>query len=523
MQDQTRETVVVPNTQPGGVVGSLLEAIGERRVLATVLAIALISHAINLFRYPLYLGDEGIYMQQAWSVLREFRLSPYTYFYDHAPGGWLMLALWSAMLPGDFFAFGMSVNSGRVLMLVLHLASVWLLFRILRQLTGGITAPLVAGLVFSLSPLALYYQRMVLLDNQMVFWLLLSIYLLVCHGNRLLPVLGSALAFGMAMLTKENALFFGPVLLYIVVSQFRRHYSSRFATTGWIVIVGLAVAQYPVFALLKGELLPGADHVSLVGTILWQLGRKGGSILDPNSEFWFFFWTAWWFKDQIIIVLGVAATALCLWLGYNDRHRYRAQWYGGLLALAFALYLTRGSVVLEFYVVPILPFLAWCTGVAAEWLVERVPKGLAAPLFVAGITATSGGFIMGSHDHYLLPLTHLQQAQMAWVQANIPPNAKMITDDELWIDFHDQQEGKPAYANAHSYSKVAGDPAVRDQIFRNDWRQVDYLIMSNKMIEELQRQGAQLPLEAYQRSQQLARFELGDVDLEVRKVTKDVR
>jgi hypothetical protein len=30
-----------------------------------------ISHGYHLFLYPLYITDEGIYMQQAWSVLRE--------------------------------------------------------------------------------------------------------------------------------------------------------------------------------------------------------------------------------------------------------------------------------------------------------------------------------------------------------------------------------------------------------------------------------------------------------------------
>lgn len=46
-----------------------------------------LTHGFNLFNYPLYITDEGIYVQQAWSVLREGSLSPYTYTYDHAPAG----------------------------------------------------------------------------------------------------------------------------------------------------------------------------------------------------------------------------------------------------------------------------------------------------------------------------------------------------------------------------------------------------------------------------------------------------
>src|SRR6266404_9836920 len=134
-----------------------------------------ISHGYLLFLYPHYITDEGIYMQQAWSVLREGRLSPYTYFYDHAPAGWLMIAGWVSVLPHQFEAFGNAINTGRVLMLLVHIASTFLLFQIARRLSGSLIAAVVATFFFNLSPLAIYYQRQVLLDNLMVFWLLVSL------------------------------------------------------------------------------------------------------------------------------------------------------------------------------------------------------------------------------------------------------------------------------------------------------------------------------------------------------------
>src|ERR1700759_1333390 len=82
-----------------------------------------VTHAYNLFNYPLYITDEGIYIQQAWSVLREAKLSPYTYFYDHAPAGWLAIAGWVALLPGQFQTFGNANDTGRALMVLVHLAS----------------------------------------------------------------------------------------------------------------------------------------------------------------------------------------------------------------------------------------------------------------------------------------------------------------------------------------------------------------------------------------------------------------
>src|SRR3989304_10113326 len=103
-------------------------------VLFTVLAVSAIPHAWNMFNYPQYLGDEGIYLEQAWAVLREHRLSPYTYFYDHAPVGWLTVAAWIALLPRGFLTFGMAINSGGVLMLLMHVTSVYLLYRVAKQI-----------------------------------------------------------------------------------------------------------------------------------------------------------------------------------------------------------------------------------------------------------------------------------------------------------------------------------------------------------------------------------------------------
>src|SRR5919199_745299 len=106
----------------------------DRLLLVMSLATGAVTHGYNLFNYPLYVTDEGIYIQQAWAVLREARLSPYTYFYDHAPAGWLLIAGWVAILPSQFQTFGNAVDTGRALMLVVHVASTFLLFRVTSHL-----------------------------------------------------------------------------------------------------------------------------------------------------------------------------------------------------------------------------------------------------------------------------------------------------------------------------------------------------------------------------------------------------
>src|SRR6266852_9409095 len=228
----------------------------ERFLLLLCLLTGALSHGYHLFLYPLYSTDESIYMQQAWSVLREARLSPYTYYYDHAPAGWVVIAAWVSVLPHQFETFGNAINTGRVLMLLVHLVSVFLLFHIARRLSGSLIAALVATFLFNLSPLAVFYQRQVLLDNLIVFWVLLSLYLATSDDRSILTPLFSGMVLGVSVLTKENAIFFMPVIGYLLYGKVRRQFNYRFALTLWSFGVFSIVSLYFLYAAVKNELLP---------------------------------------------------------------------------------------------------------------------------------------------------------------------------------------------------------------------------------------------------------------------------
>jgi 4-amino-4-deoxy-L-arabinose transferase-like glycosyltransferase len=192
-------------------------------LLFAVLLVGLLAMGLNMFNYPAFTWteDEGVYVSQAWAVLRTGQLAPYTYVYDHAPGGWLLLAAWMGFT-GQPLAFGNTIDSGRVLMLLLHLAMVPLLYHLARKL--GCRAPLaaLAAGLFSVSPLAVTYQRLVLLDSMMLFWVLLSLDLLLDGWGRLSRVIMSGFCFGVALVTKETAAVLLPVMIFIAVHQRRR-------------------------------------------------------------------------------------------------------------------------------------------------------------------------------------------------------------------------------------------------------------------------------------------------------------
>jgi 4-amino-4-deoxy-L-arabinose transferase-like glycosyltransferase len=478
-----------PSSQPLGRLG----------VIALVVAVAsgLITHGYHLFEYPLYSTDEGIYVERAWAVVREGRLSPETYYYDHAPGGWILLAFWEWVLPSHFETFGNPVNSGRVLMLLLHAASVYFLFEIARKLSGGLLAPMIATFFFNFSPLGIYYQRMVLLDNIMVFWVLLSIYLLLRRESQLFTGMWSGLALGIAVVTKENAIFFAPAIFYLLSRRAKADPNRRFAMMLWVFTASAPILIYFLLAILKGELLPaGLDfnlneppqgHVSLLYEMWYQVHRNQGTLFTPGS----FLYSAWLPKDAFLLAAGTAAMLINLVAGWRERQRDPSLLVAAGLALGIACYLARGSVILDFYVIPVIPLYALNIALLADRILKRLPAHrLTAPAFSACLAALlllpSGGYLL-THgqrgqlqpaDVYYLPLTYLQQEQIAWIRLHIPPGDTIITDDDIWVALHDI---KPYYPYAWSHWNAATDPQVRNNIFGAKWQNIDYIVLSNGM------------------------------------------
>jgi hypothetical protein len=508
---------------------------GGVALLASSVLIGLVTHGWNLFKYPLYLSDEGIYMQQAWSVLREAKLSPYTYFYDHAPMGWLTIAGWVAIIPGQFNSFGFPINIGRVLMVLVHLGGVFMLFEVVRRYSGSVAAAFLATFLFNVSPLAVYFQRMVLLDNLMVFWVLVGLYILARRDGRIVTAMGAGLAFGFAMITKENAIFLLPGFGYLLHRSIVEQGNRRFSASFWWFAAGSPVALYMLYAEIKNELLPAnldfnlasppADHVSLLYTIWWQLNRTATG--GQGTMFSTLLNESWMFKDKPLLLIGTAATIGNLVLSLNARRREVPMLGAALLAIGYGFYLTR-SVLLDFYVAPLVPLLALNIGL----LYGRITR-YGKPIAVAVLTAilcllplpypkgylvswNSDGTKLLLADQYRLPQTNMQVLQVKWIRQNVPPDARLIIDDDIWVAL---REGTPSYPNAQSHFKAAADPDVRDKIFHQDWHNVDYVVMSNKMRDALQRNNEGWIIEAIdQHGEQVWKIDRGDVHLEIIKI-----
>nr|MDQ6925931.1 glycosyl hydrolase family 8 [Candidatus Eremiobacteraeota bacterium] len=469
-------------------------SVPEPVIVAALMAVALVAQGLNMFHYPAFTftDDEGIYLSQAWAALREGRLSPYTYVYDHAPAGWLQIAAWMGLTGGPH-TFGSPVNSGRILMLLLHLAMVPILYQLARKLRVGAPLAALAVALFSLSPLALFYQRLVLIDTVMLFWALLSINLLLDGWGRLSRVVVSGACFGIAILSKETALFLLPALGFIALKQRRRH-QGQFGVGSWLLAMAVVISFYPLFAWLKGELLPTGQaasfsavngyanaSVSLLDSVWWQLRRSGGGMFNVHNQFWTLVGLDWLPRDPILFIGGAAASVLNLARGVGWRRiRNRQAFVTGLLGVLPLLYLARGGLVLNYAVLFAIPFFCLNIAVLLQPLADRLPAPTVGICALVIPLALLAGYW---HAGTLKPL-YTQQPDapghdaVAWIKQNVPTDSLIITRDDLWTDLHEPGDGSPSFPGAHSHWKVAADPAIRRDVFHDDWRTVDYLVMS---------------------------------------------
>jgi Dolichyl-phosphate-mannose-protein mannosyltransferase len=434
--------------------------------------------ATGMSRAPQRVDDEGTYVAQAWAVQHWGTLAHYTYWYDHPPLGWLLIAAWTAAT-GAFGRAVSAVAAGRELMLVLQLASAALLYVLARRL--GLRRPAAAGavLLFALSPLALAFHRAVYLDNVATPFLLGAFLLVLSPGRRLAAHAGAGLCLAAAVLAKETSLLLAPALLwqYWQVSDRRtRRYSLAVAASLFVLLC----ATYPLSAALRGELLPGPGHVSLVDAVRFQLAGRApsGSPFDPGSQA----------RGTVELWLGLdpwllAAAVALVPVGLAIR---RLRPVTAAFAILAAMALRPGYLPVPL-VVGMLPFAALLiAGVAdAAWaraarsrLAERrtagTPAGrvvVAACLLLAAVVAAPRWW-RGDRDLMTVDRDAPFRQAEAWIAGNVPHEARLLVDDALWVDL--VERGYPPGQVVWFY-KLDTDRDVKGRYPRG-WREFDYVV-----------------------------------------------
>jgi endo-1,4-beta-D-glucanase Y len=457
------------------------------------LILIIFAHGYNMFQFPYFENDEGIYISQAWSLINNNQLSNYTYFYDHAPAGWMIIAAIVKLL-GGFFAFNYSgfaaLDTGRIAMLILKIISVFFVYLIIKKQTGKYYLALLGIILMSISPLGLYYQRRILLDNVMICVTLFALFFISLKKATVTRGIISALLLGIAVLSKESAVFFVPgflLLNYLRLSKNERNLGSIL----YLCFFGSIVLLYPVTALLKTELFPSSDRVSLISTLTYQISRGAKvAFWDYRSDFMSNF--AIWIKKDVVFVWTFNFTLLIsIIAAIGTRSRYLIGVITILLGMVY--FLLRGGIVLDFYLIPLIPFGAIISMLVLNHLIRTLDKlfrfNVTKPVIlllvfstIFALTTLELGSKAGKDTLLKQENTTLAQS-LDYVRKNINPKSNILIDSSHWLDLRDSNH--PEFPNADYFYKADYDPDVKNNKLKNDWRNVDYTVASHQQYQSI--------------------------------------
>ncbi len=315
----------------------------RNKPLVLIASVSILVHAHNLLNYPAWFFDEGAYITFSQQWAKTGVLS----YYQHPFGAFLILAaLFLTVNPTSYLI-------PRILMVIFSAIDGVLLYKVARAAySRSEMFAFVASMIYVATPLSARYLRLVVVDNFMTLFLLLSLLLILTRPK---DRVFSALLFGAAVLSKQTALFFAPAMLLLFWRQ-KRPFSRVIV---WIAFAGVIPAIWAVYGVYEIGLsslfssqigltsLTGERAVNAVTLIIQRITSR-----DP------------------FIFLGLAGV---LWAVYKRDSivAFPVAYLG-----SFVVLFLRISTV---YLIPALPFFALVGAGLLFDLVDRLPRVLSLP------------------------------------------------------------------------------------------------------------------------------------------------
>lgn len=503
----------------GRVRWALARPLGKLRwgSFAAVLLTITVVNGLNLAQFPAYFDDEGTYYSQAWAIQELGQLSPYTYWYDHPPMGWIQLSALT-WLTDPLFGSNAALLSGRVVMLIFGLATAVLIFMLARRLGLRHGYAVLAMGLWGLSPLTGLEMRQIFLDNIALPWLIAAFVFVTSRRQDLWHYCAAGLCFGMAILSKETFLLAAPGLIVALW-----HYGFRptrvFGLVGFSMFTFLAGVGYVLLAALKSELLPAPDRVSLWDALVFQLGARAGSgsILTPGTEANGYL-NGWLATDAVLILAGSAAGVVCLFLP-------AVRGVAVTIAVFSVMAMRPGGYLPGMYVIVLLPFFA----IAIAAVIDRahtavmsmdrpahrmVGAGIVAALLGVAAFTVVPRWVDGADAAITAHTNIAHDEAVAWADENLEKDSLIVSDNTYWNDLVNAG-WDPGWDGAVWFYKVDLDPAFVAE-HPDGWRSIDYLVWNSTISGN----SNAIPLvrQAYDHSVLVQTFGQGPDAVEIRKV-----
>jgi hypothetical protein len=501
--------MTVTEIRPGAATGRVSPPVPRHRRRPVLdLCLASISGLVvavlvgwGIDRYPTIGGDEGIYTEQAWAILHG-RITPYVYTYDHPFFGWLQISVPSLIAQRLHIGGSLSVVNDRAVMVLYAVATVMAVFGIARRLGFRRPTALAAVAVMGLSPLYIVEARQVLLDNIATPWMLLALFLVLSPRQWQWTYAVAGAAFGVSVLSKETIVLFLPAIAYALWTHCYPPLRSM-AVTVFAGMFVLTASIHLLFALLRHELFPGANHVSIwTNEIMYQLlDRTGSGAVWQSGSGRASLLGSWTSYDPWLLYAGGVAAVLCLAI--------RPLRVLGIAFVAWSLPILKpGGYLPSMYVIAGLPFaglaLAGLADTAYTWLRDQwlrrlgersvrlrrlTDRGFRRELATLAVVGISLPLAIPMAVSYVRHEQVVQQTDdvaadagaLSYVEAHVSRRARVLTDDAFWVDLSRAGFSSDGWDGPISYYKFNLDPTSSKKNLPQQWKDLNYILSTAEM------------------------------------------
>jgi hypothetical protein len=352
--------------------------------------------------------------------------------------GGLALGKWSGpdgFAHAVYFDPGVIILPGRLAMVVFSVWSIWLTWRLAKELFDtrfgprlGSTVGLVAAAVLAVNPVHIAYSQIVRSDMMAVCLMLLVMLaaLRVARGGGRRDLLLGALWLGLAIVTKWPFALAGIAMAGALALRVRDGSESVGSAARRLVLFGVLAGM---FGLLASPFLV-LDYPTLLMNLQGEaqvahLGATGG---PPLANAW------WYLSGPILASLGLAGVLAAVpGLVLLVRQREARAIALPLMVVFFILFSVQ-RLIWERWALPLTPALSIAAALGLVWIVRtlaarlsaRAGMVLAALLALAIATPQVVQALSNAHVR-----THdTRQMATAWVNAHVPRGATILVEHQ---------------------------------------------------------------------------------------------
>jgi dolichyl-phosphate-mannose-protein mannosyltransferase len=333
--------------------------------------------------YSPWMIDQAKFTDEGWwgsAAVMHFLTGHWYVAGDYNPG--VALPVWPLLLGTLFHFTGVSVVAARALNVVISIATLGVVFALVRRYTSmnAETPALLAVLLLSASPFAFVFSRLAILDTLVVFeFCVLLLVASYASARRVWLLAVLALLITAMMLTKTTAVLLAPAVFWVAWSAMGRKAGGLLRTT--LAVVVLPAALFKGYAALVSALGYGADYkyffdVNALTDIEWRQAVGTLSELMQNC-----FWI-----DRVLYPVGLLILVLTvawkrkLW----SNPLFAASWVA-IAAQAVFIFSRQDDYAPRYFLVMLTP-LVWIVVLTFGELIVHAPKA-AIVLLVAMIGA----------------------------------------------------------------------------------------------------------------------------------------